>query len=281
MIILAALLLALPASASSQEQGWQLAWSDEFDGKAGALPDPKRWTYDTGDDGFGNNELEDYCAPGGPPPCDPKKPNAYQDGSGRLVLEARKEPSGKWTSARLKTFGLRRFHYGRIEARLRLPYGPGLWPAFWMLGVDISTAGWPGSGEIDIMENVPGDVPGGLGVDTIKATLHGPGYSGVGGYGQVVKLPKGGHVDDGFHIYGAIWSPGKISFYIDDWTKPYFTATKKGLPKGAPWVFDKPFFAIMNLAVGGSWPRDPNASTPDPARVLVDWVRFYRRAPIK
>ena len=129
------------------------------------------------------------------------------------------------------------------------------------------------------MENVPANVPGGLGADVIKSTLHGPGYSGVQGVGKTLKFPADGRVDDEFHLYGAIWSPGKIQFYVDDWTKPFFTATRKTIPKGKRWVYDYPFFVIMNLAVGGSWPKNPDETTPNPARMLVDYVRVYRPAP--
>jgi beta-glucanase (GH16 family) len=265
---------------SRKSSAWSLAWSDEFDGPAGAAPDASKWTYDLGGDGFGNQELETYCAPGSAAaPCDPAHPNAVMDGRGHLVISAVKNADGKWTSARLKTFGLKDFQYGRVEARMRLPYGAGLWPAFWLLGTDIPTVGWPSCGEIDIMENVPGDVPGGLGADTIKSTLHGPGYSGVNGYGRTVKFPGGGRVDDEYHVYGAIWSPGKIEFYLDDPSNVFFVASRAGIPAGTKWVFDHPFFVIMNLAVGGSWPKDPKPETPNPANMLVDYVRVYRRAP--
>lgn len=282
MNLILALSLLLPAAAkaephASSTASWTLAWSDEFNGKAMALPDPKKWGYDAGASGYGNQELEDYCAAGSTlAPCDPKKPNAYQDGFGHLVIKAIKTPSGVWTSARLNTKGIKSFEYGRVEARMRLPAAAGLWPAFWLLGV--STEEWPSCGEIDVMENVPGDVPGGLGADVIKSTLHGPGYSGVDGYGRTVKFPDGGRVDDGFHEYGAIWSPGRVSFYVDDWTKPFFTATRKDIPAGKAWVYDHPFFLIMNLAVGGSWPRDPDATTPNPSVMLVDYVRVYRES---
>ncbi len=266
---------AAPAPSSST---WTLAWSDEFDGAAGALPDPAKWGYAAGADGYGNQELEDYCAAGSAlSPCDPKAPNAYLDGAGHLVIAAIKTSSGIWTSARLNTKGLSQFQYGRIEARMRLPAAAGLWPAFWLLGVDVSSAGWPDGGEIDVMENVPGNVPGGLGADTIKSTLHGPGYSGVEGLGKTVKFPRGGRVDDGFHVYGTLWSPGRVEFYVDDWTKPFFKVTPKDVPKGKAWVYDRPFFLIMNLAVGGSWPRDPDATTPNPSRILVDYVRSLQR----
>lgn len=280
MLLPLTLLALLLAPARAADPRWNLAWSDEFNGRTGERPDPARWTYDVGDNGWGNEELEDYCAAGSAlPPCDPARPNAYQDGRGRLVIEAVKSSSGTWTSARLKTLGLAHFQYGRIEAKIKLPTGPGLWPAFWLLGVDISSVGWPASGEIDIMENVPGDVPGGLGVDTIKATLHGPGYWGVHGCGLTTKLPGGGRVDDGFHVYGASWSPNQVDFYVDHADKPFFHASRAGIPKDGTWVFDKPFYLIMNLAVGGSWPKSPNEKTPNPARMLVDYVRVYRPAP--
>jgi hypothetical protein len=261
------------------EKNWALAWSDEFNGPAGSLPDSARWTSDTGAGGYGNNELETYCAPGSAAaPCDPAAPNAVDDGLGHLIIAAVRTPSGAWTSARLKTLGLAQFEYGRIEARIRLPTGPGLWPAFWGLGVDISTAGWPNCGEIDVMENVPAEVPRGLGPDKIKSTVHGPGYFGDNGLGEVFKFPSGGRVDDGFHVYGTIWSPGKVQFYVDDWTKPFLSLTPADVPPGTKWVFDKPFFIIMNLAVGGSWPKDPGPQTPSPARMLVDYVRVYTPA---
>jgi beta-glucanase (GH16 family) len=271
-------ILAQAAAAGPSTAPWALEWSDEFDGAALTPPDAKKWGYDAGASGYGNQELEDYCAPGSAlSPCDPEKPNAYQDGAGHLVIAAIKTSSGAWTSARLNTKGLKNFQYGRIEARIRLPAAAGLWPAFWLLGV--STEEWPSCGEIDVMENVPGNVPGGLGADTIKSTLHGPGYSGVEGVGKTVKFPGGGRVDDGYHVYGAIWAPGRVKFYVDDWTKPFLKLTPKDVPKGKAWVFDRPFFVIMNLAVGGSWPRDPDATTPNPALMLVDYVRVYRPAP--
>lgn len=272
---LTALFLLAPALHAADSR-WNLTWSDEFESPAGAPPDAKKWAAETGDNGWGNDELEYYCAPGSKEgPCDPKTPNAAQDGKGRLVLQAVKNSSGTWTSGRFKTLGLAQFQYGRIEARVRLPVGSGLWPAFWLLGADISTTGWPACGEIDVMENVPAGVPGGLGPDTVKATVHGPGYSGVHGVGQNLVLPGGGRVDDEFHVYGTIWSKGKVQFYVDDASKPFLTVTPKSLPKGKAWVFDKPFFLIMNLAVGGSWPKNPAADTPNPAKMIVDYVRVY------
>ena len=255
---------------------WTLAWSDEFNAAAGTLPDRAKWTADTGATGFGNQELEHYCAPGAvTAPCDPARPNAAQDGNGSLVISAQRTASGTWTSARLKTAGLAQFQFGRIEARIRMPTGKGLWPAFWALGANIDSIGWPRCGEIDIMENVQADVPGGLGPDVTKATLHGPGYSGGDGRGEAFRFPRGRRVDDGYHVYGAIWSPGRVQFFVDDVAAPFATFTTASIPAGKEWVFDRPFFLIMNLAVGGNWPKDPDATTPNPARMLVDYVRVY------
>jgi len=284
MIPLLALAVPLLAPAPARAEApaastasWKLVWSDEFDGRHFALPDKRKWGYAEGDGGYGNQELEDYCAGGSSAaPCDPKKPNAYLDGYGHLVIKAVKTESGKWTSARLNTEKTEKVEYGRVEARMRLPSAAGLWPAFWLIGV--STEEWPACGEIDVMENVMADVPNGLGPGTVQATIHGPGYSGTGGLSKRYRFPGGGRVDDGWHEYGAIWSPGRVSFYVDDWTKPYFTVSRADLPEGKPWVFDRPFTFILNLAVGGSWPKDPNASTPSPSVMLVDYVRAYRAA---
>jgi len=275
-VLLAARAAAASAPAPARPTTWALAWNDEFDGPAGAAPDPKKWTYDVGDSGFGNHEKEFYCRPdSATPPCDAGRPNARLDGHGHLLIEARLS-SGTWTSARLNTAGLEATRYGRVEARLRLPSGAGLWPAFWLLGVDISSVGWPACGEIDVMENVPaiGDNP--LGPKKIKSTIHGPGYSGGDGVGLVTALPGGGRVDDGFHVYGVLWSPQRLQFYVDDPSAPFFTATPANLPAAKRWVYDEPFFIILNLAVGGDWPGDPDATTPNPARMLVDWVRVYK-----
>ena len=256
------------------------AWSDEFAGPKGALPDPERWAFETGHNGgWGNRELEVYCAPGAsnPFPCDPRHPNASQDGEGNLVIQAVRTPSGAWTSARMKTQATREFQYGRLEARLRSTVGAGLWPAIWILGANVDGVGWPASGSVTIMENVPSTATSnGLGPATIRATIHGPGYSGANGLWQNHTLPNGGRVDDGaFHIYGVIWSPYMIQFYVDDPGNVFCVRSAADVPAGGEWVFNHPFFLVMNLAVGGMWPGSPDATTPSPSRVWVDYVRLY------
>ncbi len=258
-------------------------WSDEFDGPKGAIPDPATWAYDVGSGGWGNGEVEVYCDPRNswPTPCSSTKPNAYLDGDGNLVIEARRQ-GGNWTSARLKTMGLREFEYGRIEARMKLPVGAGLWPAFWLLGANIEKVQWPQSGSMTVAENAP-DRPdtNGLGPNMVRSTLHGPGYFGGNGLWQNYTLPSGGRVDDdAYHIYGVIWSPEMVQFYVDDPGNVFFVVTPSQLPTGGRWVFDHPFFIVLNLAVGGQWPGPPEATTPDPARMLVDYIRQYQPARV-
>ncbi len=270
-----------PVSVSQSFNWGQPVWSDEFNGAAGQAPDPAKWTFQTGNnDGWGNHELEIYCAPRGPNPrgCNPRRPNAFLDGAGHLVLRAERNAEGDWTSARMTTSGLKDFQYGRIEARMRMPVGPGLWPSFWMLGADFRKVGWPASGSVDIVENVS-ETPrtNGLGPQMIRATVHGPRYYGANGLWHDFMLPDGGRVDDSsFHTYGIIWSPGMIQFYVDDPANVYFVQDANDIPAGGQWVFNHPFSLVLNLAVGGDWPGDPDASTPNPADMVVDYVRVYK-----
>jgi beta-glucanase (GH16 family) len=248
---------------------WTLAWSDDFDGPAGAPVDATKWVTETGGQGWGNNELEYYTA---------APENASLDGAGHLVMTARAEPSTttrqcwygtcRYTSARLKTKGLFESTYGRFEARIRIPRGQGLWPAFWMLGSDIDTAGWPTSGEIDIMENI-GREP-----DIVHGTLHGPGYSGANGIGGPFVLASGSFADD-FHVFAVEWTPNQVRWLVDE--REYYKVTPTNLPGGARWVFDHPFFLLLNVAVGGGWPGNPDASTIFPQQMVVDYVRAYRQ----
>ena len=293
-IVGTAALMASAFAVTAGAQAWgEPVWSDEFNStEAGTAPDASKWTFDVGGSGWGNHELEVYCAPSNstPVPCDAKNPNAFQDGHGHLIIRAVKvgeEPAvaGAWTSARLKTLGLKDFQYGRMESCLKLPVGAGLWPAFWMLG----TAGkWPAGGEIDIMENIPepGRSGAGLGPTKIQSTIHGPSSSEKGRFslGGIFTFPAGQRIDDSTpacHVYGAIWSPFMLQMYVDDWRKPFFIRTASDVPAGGRWVFNASFYFLLNLAVGGDWPGPPNRTTPSPADMMVDYVRVYKASRVE
>jgi beta-glucanase (GH16 family) len=280
-----------PAQPATQSFRWgDPVWSDEFDGAAEQAPDPAKWAFDTGshdevgNQGWGDHEVETYCAPAGTNPhgCDPHRPNAFLDGAGHLILRAARTADGDWTSARLNTRGLKDFQYGRIEARMKLPVGTGLWPEFWILGSNYRTTGWPASGSATIVENVSlTQRTNGIGPNMIRATLHGPRYYGGNGLWHDFKFPNGARVDDGnFHTYGIIWSQGMMQFYVDDPANVFYALDADDLPAGGQWVFDHPFFLVMNLAVGGDWPGNPDATTPNPAEMLVDYVRVYKIPPV-
>lgn len=245
-----------------------LVWSDEFDGPAGTAPDNSKWVHDTGGSGWGNGELQYYTS---------STRNAALDGKGNMALTARREnPSGyqchygtcQYTSARLLTAGKFGKTQGRFEARLKLPIGQGMWPAFWMLGNNVFADGWPNSGELDVMENI-GKEPG-----TVWGSIHGPGYSGANAANAGYTLPNGKALGDAFHTFTADWGPDSITWYIDG--IPYSRKTKADTP--GPWVFDHDFFLLLNLAVGGHWPGAPDAGTAFPQSLLVDYVRVYELA---
>ena len=185
---------------------------------------------------------------------------------GFLVIEAREESyrGSDYTSARIKTQYLHSWTYGRFEARMKIPNGQGIWPAFWMLGSDFPTAGWPDCGEIDIMENI-GEP------STVYGTVHGPGYSGGNSVGQSYSTSGDPFYED-FHIYSVEWSPSEISWFVDG--EMHNTISAADVP--GEWVFDHPFFLLLNLAVGGNWPGYPDDSTEFPQQLLVDYVRVYR-----
>jgi beta-glucanase (GH16 family) len=237
---------------------WQIVWHDEFDEPT---LDTAMWAQETGGDGWGNAELEFYTDHGA---------NARVE-NGQLVLEARRESLGgrNYTSARLKTRidAGGAWRYGRIEARIQIPRGQGLWPAFWMLGDNCPQVGWPGCGEIDIMENI-GKEP-----RLVHGTVHGPGYSGAQGVTSSFSLTSGAFADD-FHVFAVEWEPDTIRWYVDD--SLYRTITPGSLP--GRWVYDHPFFIILNVAVGGYWPGGPDSTTVFPQTMRVDYVRVYQRA---
>ena len=236
-----------------------LAWSDEFSGKT---LNESNWTYETGGSGWGNNELEYYTN---------GVKNTFLTG-GYLVIEASKESFGtnNYTSARLKTEDKKTFTYGRIDIRAKLPKGQGLWPALWMLGNNISQSGygWPACGEIDIMEL--------LGQDPRKfySTVHwGQANSSFhDSKGSNYSLSSGSFYDT-FHVFSMLWDSGKMQFLIDDY--PYYTVNKSDITTGT-YPFDKPFFFILNVAVGGNWPGNPDSSITFPQRMIVDYVRIFQ-----
>jgi beta-glucanase (GH16 family) len=269
-VLATALLLSL---VQLHAQTWNLQWSDEFNGAANTAPNANNWNYDTGGGGWGNGELEVYCAPfSGTSPCDPANSNIYQDGNGNLVIRAINK-NGTWTSGRLKTAGKQAFQYGRIEARMKLQAGDGFWPAFWMLGNNIGTVGWPQAGEQDIMEWVQS-----YGPSITSSTIHGPGYSGANGIGSKFTFPNGGRIDDGnYHVYGVVWSQNSMQFYRDNPTQPYFTVTPANIPAGDQWVYNQPFFVLLNFAIGGGgFPGNTDSSTPGTGTALIDYVRVYQ-----
>ena len=181
--------------------------------------------------------------------------------------------TNNYTSARLKTQGLFSQAYGRFETRTKIPAGQGMWPAFWMLGNNITTAGWPTCGEIDIMENI-GKEPG-----TVHGSLHGPGgpgtTSGTSDATSIFTLPAGQAFADDFHLFAVEWEPGVVRFYVD--SNLYATFSESQWPAGSTWVFDHPFFIILNVAVGGNWPGSPDSTTVFPQPMLVDYVRVYTK----
>jgi beta-glucanase (GH16 family) len=258
-----------------------MVWSDEFSntGSGNIGPDAKIWTYDTGTNCCGNNELETYCAYGSTaPPCNTASPNAYVGTDGFLHIVALSPSPGVYTSARLKSQGRFTFQYGRIEARMQLPESQGMWPAFWTLGSNIAKVSWPASGEADIMEHIDGSNPpfsvgnAPPGYDWIAGSVHG-GSSSAEVNGSKNYNPAG-FSGAAWHTYGMIWSKGQIQFYVDSPSNIYATFNTSNF--GGTWPFDQgPQFVILNLAVGGDWPGKPDSTTAFPSNMLVDYVRIY------
>ena len=243
------------------------SFADDFDGPAGSPVDRSKWKYDVGNR-WGENELEYYAA---------STDNVALDGKGNLAITARKgNPDGhrcqygncRYTSGRILTEGRFAQKYGTFEARIKLPVGKGIWPAFWLLGGN----NWPAQGEIDIMENL-GHTP-----RIAHATVHGPDYYGAGGITK--KTDAGVPLSEDFHVYGLDWSPKRLVWLLDG--VEYFRVTRADVEtRGKRWVFDHPFFIILNVAVGGAWPGSPDARTVFPQTMLVDWVRVTPRKSTK
>ena len=250
----------------------QLVWSDEFDGPAGSLVDNAKWRYDLGDGcqgnncGWGNNEKEYYTS---------DATNISVNGQGQLAITARQAPAGltcyygacRYTSAKITTRGLALASPGRVEARIKLPSGQGLWPAFWMLGNTFPTTPWPQCGEIDIMENHGSDLT------SVSSALHGPGYSGNTPFVRSYQLATSSFADD-FHVFSVEWNTSRIEYSVDG--KSYHVVQRDDVLRRGNWVFEQPFFVILNLAVGGNFDGDPKSDAILPATMLVDYVRVYK-----
>lgn len=276
ILLCAALPLALLGGCSSENRvgasetpidwkrgRWTIVWQDEFEGPAGQAPDPSHWTHEIGGDGWGNKELQYYTD---------STSNVSLDGAGNLLITARRETfmGNAYTSGRLTTKGLFEQTYGRFEARMKLASGVGMWPAFWIMGGNIAEAGWPGAGEIDIMEQR------GYDLRRVSGSLHGPDASGKDAPRTYTGLSPD-DVNANFHIYAIEWDPASVVFLLDD--TPYAEVTTTSLPVNVKWVYDHPFFIIVNLAVGGVFGGDPNPSTVVPQSIAIDHVRVSTRDP--
>ncbi|HRL13620.1 MAG TPA: family 16 glycosylhydrolase [Aggregatilineales bacterium] len=238
---------------------WELVWSDEFDAAAGEPINTEYWTCEIGGHGWGNAQLEHNTD---------RVENVSHDGEGYLAITAREESyrGNDYTSGRCNTMDKVEFTYGRVEARIKVTEGQGLWPAFWMLGADFPEIGWPASGEIDIMENI-GREP-----RSTHGTVHGPEYHGIGGLGMRYIFPEPMAQD--FHVFGIEWEPEVIHWTVNG--EIFHTMTPESL-WGGTWVFDHDFFMLINVAVGGRLGGDPDNTTVFPQTMLVDWVRVYQR----
>jgi beta-glucanase (GH16 family) len=249
--------------ARGEPTGWSLVWSDEFDGAAGSPADPATWQPEVGGHGWGNEELQYYSD---------DTENAALDGAGNLAVVVRRvDPRLRarvggcaYSSARLVSKARVGFTYGLVQARIRLPRGRGIWPAFWMLGQNIDDVGWPHCGEIDVMENFGRDPA------VVHGTVHGPGYSGATGITASYRADAA--LADDFHVYAVHWEPDRIRWYLDD--RLYATVTPDDL-RGNRWVFDHEFYLLLNVAVGGTFSVDPGPSAALPQAMLVDHVRVY------
>jgi beta-glucanase (GH16 family) len=265
---------------------WNPQWCQEFNATAAGPPDTTVWSFDLGNGGFGNNEIETYCGPpgysGNPTDCpstfSASTSNAYLDGSGHLIIQAI-DTGGTWFSARMKTQGLVNFQYGRIEASIQLPNttNQGLWPAFWSLGSDINTTPWPACGETDFMEVWSPQVDSGPGPGGNRTTIHTSATDGAGVQPNgAYAFPSGQANDTAFHTYGVIWSANMQQFYIDNPLQPYYIATPSNLSSGDTWPFNLQVFLLTNIAVGGTLGGTPSASTPNPGIMMLDYVRQYQ-----
>jgi beta-glucanase (GH16 family) len=239
------------------DRNYSLTWSDDFDGAAGSLPDAAKWNFDLGNgiDGWGNQELQSYTN---------NSENIALDGEGNLVITARND-NGSYTSARINTKGLFAQKYGRFEARIKTPTGKGIWPAFWMLGENIDDVSWPQCGEIDIMEQKGGQS------NITYGSLHGPGYSAGEAITQPYFIPNS-RFDQDFYVYAVEWGEDYVDFYVDSFL--YKRLTPEDVT--GEWVYNQPFYLLLNVAIGGTFVGRPDDNTPFPQEMIIDYVRVYQ-----
>jgi beta-glucanase (GH16 family) len=261
LLILSSLLVMMSCSQDEKQQvitKTKLVMADEFN--INGVPDPAIWSFEIGTgpngDGWGNNEFQYYT--------DRSENSIVEDGMLKITAQKELFLGSPYTSARILTKGKIDQKYGRIEARIKLPYGKGIWPAFWMLGSNFDTVNWPQCGEIDIMEYL-GNQP-----TKILGTIHGPGYSGANAITKSYTL-KNDRFDTDFHVFGIEWGENYINFYVDDVLYNQITPADVT----GEWVFNEPFYIILNIAVGGNLPGAPNADTSFPQSMLVDYIRIY------
>jgi beta-glucanase (GH16 family) len=253
--VVSLIVLSIVAGHDALAGTFRPVWRDDFDGPAGSKLDRMKWVYDLGygNDLWGNNEYQTYTD---------EIENVRQDGQGHLVITARKEPDGRYTSGRVTTKDRFARKFGKFEARIKIPRGPGLLPAFWLMG---NAGQWPANGEIDIMENV------GEAQRQVFSNLHAPGYAGAGEHTISSDLSAD------FHVYAIEWTPGRVSWLLDGET--YKTFTKDDIPAGTKWIFDdQPLYILLNVAVGGDWPGKPVDSAL-PQEMVVDWVEVSANTP--
>jgi beta-glucanase (GH16 family) len=260
------------SESTESKSGWVQVWSDDFDGPAGARVDGTRWRYETGDGcregicGWGNDEKEYYTdAP----------ENVALDGQGHLAIVARRAPAGlvchygpcRYTSGKLSTRGKMSAGPGRVEARIKLPAGQGLWAAFWMLGHGWPSTPWPSCGEIDVMESKGSEST------ATSSAIHGPGYSGATPFVRAHTLARG-RISDDFHAFAVEWDSLQARFFVDD--SLHYSVGRGELERFGRSILDRPYFLILNLAVGGRFDGDPRSDDILPATMLVDYVRVHR-----
>ena len=261
-----------PDTTSTPTRELKQVWADEFDGPAGSRIDSTKWHYDLGDGcqsgncGWGNQEKEWYTS---------ASENVSLNGGGQLQIVARPAAAGltcyygacRYTSAKITTRGTLDVAPGRVEARIKLPAGQGLWPAFWLLGIDIGAVGWPRCGELDIMENH------GSNMTSTSSAMHGPGYSGNTPFVHSYQLAAASFAED-FHTFAVEWDSSRVMFFVDG--QQHYVIQRDDVQRHGNWVFDQPFFIILNLAVGGTFDGDPRSDAILPATMLVDYVRVYQ-----